>query len=64
VLLLRVDVGVEVGLACLDARLDALQRVPALLHVALDLPRELDLRAEGFFFLFFFLFFYPPGFAQ
>mmetsp|Transcript_4334 Transcript_4334/g.9805 ORF Transcript_4334/g.9805 Transcript_4334/m.9805 type:complete len:407 (+) Transcript_4334:94-1314(+) len=42
-LLLRVDVRVEVRLACLDGRLDGLQGVSTLRHVALDLPRELDL---------------------
>ena len=42
-LLLRVNVCVEVRLAGLDRRLDALQGVPALRHVALDLPCELDL---------------------
>ena len=45
-LLLGVDVGVEVGLARLDGGLDGLQRVAALLHVALDLPGELDLVAD------------------
>merc|ERR1719313_2481263 len=43
VLLLGVHVGSEVGLAALDGVLDLLQGPPALLHVALDLPRELDL---------------------
>ena len=42
-LLLRVDELVKVGLARLDRRLDRLERVAALGHVALDLPRELDL---------------------
>mmetsp|Transcript_5430 Transcript_5430/g.18886 ORF Transcript_5430/g.18886 Transcript_5430/m.18886 type:complete len:398 (-) Transcript_5430:65-1258(-) len=41
-LLLRVDVRVKVGLARLDGRLDRLEGVAALGHVALDLPRELD----------------------
>jgi hypothetical protein len=42
VLLLRVDVGVKVGLARLDRLFDAVERVAALGHVALDLPRKLD----------------------
>jgi hypothetical protein len=43
VLLLGVDVGVKVGLAALDGLLDGVQAVAALRHVALDLPRKLDL---------------------
>ncbi len=46
VLLLHVDVRVKVRLARLNAGLDALQRVAALGHVALDLPRKLDLVAD------------------
>ena len=45
-LLLGVDVGIEVGLAGLDRGLDGLQAVAALRHVALDLPRKLDLVAD------------------
>merc|ERR1740130_1272413 len=40
---LRADELVEVRLARLDRGLDRLKRVAALLHVALDLPGELDL---------------------
>lgn len=42
-LLLGVDVGIKVGLARLDGGLDGLERVPALGHVTLDLPRKLDI---------------------
>ncbi len=42
-LLLGVDVGVEVRSPGLDGGLDGLQAVAPLLHVALDLPCELDL---------------------
>eukprot|EP00968_Pinguiococcus_pyrenoidosus_P021712 scaffold2893_cov254-Pinguiococcus_pyrenoidosus.AAC.22 len=40
------DVGLEVRLAGLDGGLDGLQAVSALLHVTLDLPRELDVVAD------------------
>ena len=43
VLLLRVDEGVEIRLARLDGRLDGLERVTTLGHVALNLPRKLNL---------------------
>lgn len=46
VLLLWVDVGIEVGLACLDGLLDAVEAVATLSHVTLDLPCELDLVAD------------------
>ena len=40
---LGVNVLVKVGFAGLDGGLNVLQAVAALLHVALNLPRELDL---------------------
>ena len=46
-LLLRVDECIEVRLAGLDGSLDALQRVPTLRHVTLDLPRELHLPKQN-----------------
>mmetsp|Transcript_37187 Transcript_37187/g.79328 ORF Transcript_37187/g.79328 Transcript_37187/m.79328 type:complete len:405 (+) Transcript_37187:327-1541(+) len=45
-LLLGLNVGVEIGLACLDGGHDGLQGVSALLHVTLDLPVELDIRRD------------------
>mmetsp|Transcript_1364 Transcript_1364/g.2031 ORF Transcript_1364/g.2031 Transcript_1364/m.2031 type:complete len:261 (-) Transcript_1364:656-1438(-) len=41
--LLGIHKGVKVGLARFDGSLNGLQRVAALGHVALDLPRELDI---------------------
>ena len=42
-LLLGVNVGIKVGLASRNGLLDALLRVPALSHVALQLPGKLDI---------------------
>ena len=45
-LLLWVNVGIEVGLAGFDGCKDGFERVSAFLHVALDLPVELDIRGN------------------
>jgi hypothetical protein len=42
-LLLRIDVGIEIGLTGVDGSLDRFQRVTTLGHVTLDLPGELSL---------------------